>query len=901
MFRRIDLLCQKTVSKMSYEAPITRHALGEQIELGTLFDATTGQFYSSLSLWNHKDIESQQIITDAHDIKLKVSSTVEELRNNSDLDANGALDIAFGFVKLNGSAKYLSSSKNTTNEARIDVTCIKKNRVRSIPMETMIEMPHQNLVLRNPNITHFVCEVTEGATANISFRKKCSNNDEIKEIGGKMSGELKKIVSGVKISGGVTHTTGDTKNIDEYTIEVDGVVDVPISSFEDVAKAARDMPETLKRYNNTLTVKLLPISLVYTDENRIVRSLDEKTISRLANTLDKTTKSLASLEDLQKLCCIRTINSCKKQCENFQGKYGSCLEEFKEKVREILPKLRSGTQEETSLLISEINKSTSVVKKQHHVAESFISAKTKENHFLQKVFEQLENEGFQNFETDSDNDLSNRVFLDISCNELLQKRHAMESKLKIESIDDAVNTDSDAESDSDDNVTEWFENGESAEALQKSITEISKLRSSIEMPEVSFGFGVTKKKKEANKPGQISLVSSLGTSIIPVELPKPIIETTVASETTIKVSWTNLDHNYLTGFQIQWRSKMSSSSAGPRSQEHDDRPWDIENLEPTKTDFEISSYQTSPLKSGRFYETRIAAKYKLLGLVFCSPVESETKTGPLFSRATTAEKLIEFFEEENSSLSHDSRQYSFNNWKVEGCNLYLGLKPTETKFHSLTVFDIACEFQPEVVASPVGGDNAIMLIFLGEGPTVEAEMNAYISFLLGASLKNRYLFRVADSFPRNTIFRLKPLSDLFEGKTMYFVTSLENYMLFQLQIYKLYAYSKCSSIIKCFDESDELRDNEKSFFKNATILFRNAGQKHMAIINRQNNSKTDTVYNFIENDLELKGNKQVLETMNYHHHPAFEKSELITEDDIEKWDASMACQRKMHAIVMNCT
>ena len=781
MFRRIDLHCQKTVFKMSYEAPITRHALGEQIELGTLFDATTGQFYSSLSLWNHKDIESQQIITDAHDIKLKVSSTVEELRNNSDLDANGALDIAFGFVKLNGSAKYLSSSKNTTNEARIDVTCIKKNRVRSIPMETMIEMPHQNLVLRNPNITHFVCEVTEGATANISFRKKCSNNDEIKEIGGKMSGELKKIVSGVKISGGVTHTTGDTKNIDEYTIEVDGVVDVPISSFEDVAKAARDMPETLKNYNNTLTVKLLPISLVFSDENRIVRSLDDKTISRLAKTLDKTTKSLASLEDLQKLGCIKTISSCKKQCENFQGKYGACLEEFKEKVREILPKLRSGTQEETSLLMSEINKSTSVVKKHHHVAESFISAKTKENQFLQKVFEQLENEGFQNFETDSDNDLSNRIFLDISCNELLQKRHAMESKLRIESIDDAVSTDSDTENDSDDDVIEWFQKGENVEALQKSISEISKLKNSIELPEVSFGFGVTKKKKEASKPGQISMISNLGTSVVPVELPNPTIETAVASETTIKVSWTNLDHNNLTGFQIQWRPKLSSSSAGSSSQEHHARPWDVANLESSKTDFEISSYQTLPLESGRSYETKIAAKYKRLGLVFCIPVETETKTvgnggareqieeKKISSQATTAEKLIEFFEERGSAFFQKRKVIYIHVWKVWRSNLYLGLTPIRVQ--NIIFDDIAPEFQPKLSASPPESDNARVLIFVGvRRSTVESEVNAYISFLLGASLKDRYRIRIIEKL--GFIFRLRPLSDLFQGKTFYIATHI---------------------------------------------------------------------------------------------------------------------------------
>ena len=177
---------------MSYEAPITRHALGEQIELGTLFDAFTGQFCSSLSLWNKGDITSQQTITDAHDIKLKVSSTVEELRNNSDLDANGALDIALGFVTLSGSAKYLDSTKSSTNEARIDVTCVKKNRVRSIPMETMIEMPHQNLVLRNPNITHFVCEVTEGATANISFRKSAQIAMRSKKLVVQCQGSWKK-------------------------------------------------------------------------------------------------------------------------------------------------------------------------------------------------------------------------------------------------------------------------------------------------------------------------------------------------------------------------------------------------------------------------------------------------------------------------------------------------------------------------------------------------------------------------------------------------------------------------------------------------------------------------------------------------------------------------------------
>ena len=267
--------------------PIQIHSLGAQIELGSLYDATQGVFSSGFSLWKFEDIEEEQIVKSTPDIKLLISSQ-EECRKNFGIDAEASLSISLAICKLHGSAKFLDSKSSTNKEARVDITCTKVNQTRSIPMETMMNMKFEKIVLTNcPNATHFVCEVTEGAFGNISMTKRYSDSDEAKQISGKLAGTLKKDLLTAEGEVDINFDDEDSEKSESFEIKVDGAIEEPVGTLEDAAKIGRSLPQTLKETNNTMTIKLLPISLLDPTVEKIVRELDETLIRNVSTTLEE--------------------------------------------------------------------------------------------------------------------------------------------------------------------------------------------------------------------------------------------------------------------------------------------------------------------------------------------------------------------------------------------------------------------------------------------------------------------------------------------------------------------------------------------------------------------------------------------------------------------------------------
>ena len=122
--------------------------------------------------------------------------------------------------------------------------------------------------------------------------------------------------------------------------------------------------------------------------------------------------------------------------------------------------------------------------------------------------------------------------------------------------------------------------------------------------------------------------------------------------------------------------------------------------------------------------------------------------------------------------------------------------------------------------------------------------------------------------------------------------------------FQLAFFFKLYSVIICMDSDEELGkyylDEKlgKISFQFLKFPGKKSGHKTMAIINKNNNSTSDSVRKFVEEGLKLKDSIHVLETMNYHHSPSFEKPDIFTKEDIEKWDASMACQTKLHKILI---
>ena len=323
--------------------PITQHAMGNQLQLGDLYDAKTGRFYPGVRLWDGQHMKKYEEITDTKDTKLKISLSVEEMRKNCGVDTEGSVKLDFGIFKLGeGSAKYLHYAPIDVFEARVDITCTKTSRSRMIPFDNFSEMPCKREILKKfPEATHFVQQVNEGAAGNVTILRKCTSTEESKKVsaeilhclteksqdktedskmpnddksGGcnfvsstsskvfkdRLSTEFEKQTAELGLSG-KTKWGEASKKADYTLIGIEGAIEDKHCTLEKASNILQsELPKVLQECNNSLFVTLYPISCVDPSVTVNVRELDEIFLEKLRSTLEEAnmkTRMLCELPD----------------------------------------------------------------------------------------------------------------------------------------------------------------------------------------------------------------------------------------------------------------------------------------------------------------------------------------------------------------------------------------------------------------------------------------------------------------------------------------------------------------------------------------------------------------------------------------------------------------------------
>ncbi|XP_075258323.1 uncharacterized protein LOC142350365 isoform X2 [Convolutriloba macropyga] len=351
--------------------PINIEAKGNIVDLGDLYDHKNREFFGGLSLWESTSLQKIKPIP-CQDLHFSFSKNLDDLKKHigwdgefvlgggtpkSGIPVAGPIPIPAAVaglpVQAKGSFRFLGDKINKADEntAVLIVTC-------KIPMETMMSTPvkFRNLITKFSNISHFVCEVTEGGMTNITFKKKCNSKEDANKFTGALQASLTLIsqdsplgsitkylktfrdldksgISGenhnnqksdeklkpVENNQASTTATGnknekeEDKNIDQstekskvdsdpnketnrepdkltmpkdtddanviiggklhrnkqktethvnLTVEASGVIEKCISTEEEALETIRELPALLSRQQITLSLKLLPISMV---------------------------------------------------------------------------------------------------------------------------------------------------------------------------------------------------------------------------------------------------------------------------------------------------------------------------------------------------------------------------------------------------------------------------------------------------------------------------------------------------------------------------------------------------------------------------------------------------------------------------------------------------------------
>ena len=274
-------MCRRIVMAQSAEdesGTISRQALGRIANLGDLYDATTDRF-CAVSIFNQKLPPDSPAITVTDNQHSKISfttfSSLDEKLKELDVAGTLKLSVLAGLVDLRGSAKYLTSKKNSFKSVESALlynikTVVERLNLHSFCATSTFDTlePNSNTTVTNNNnvtplisqdsirrsgATHVVVEIYWGATCTVTVTDENSEDEEKREVEGSLKlqlEKLKKLIAMIPIAVGdadasVSSGTRDSGVETRFSIEIFG--DVLLDSSDEFPTTLERAVETIKR------------------------------------------------------------------------------------------------------------------------------------------------------------------------------------------------------------------------------------------------------------------------------------------------------------------------------------------------------------------------------------------------------------------------------------------------------------------------------------------------------------------------------------------------------------------------------------------------------------------------------------------------------------------------------
>ncbi|KAJ1549236.1 hypothetical protein HK405_007304 [Cladochytrium tenue] len=321
----------------------------------------------------------------------KLFTSLDEARKYADLSVEGSLGLDLGILRAKGSAAYLSKKKLTAYEARVDVSCTIVRRTRRIPQQTLVKIEYPEW-LDNNDITHFVAEVVEGATATLTFVQGCDSRDEMERVQGNLEAALK----GVNFINSEAKVQLENTNViktERLSISYSGALAVHAATLEDALGVARDMPVKLQTQMNTLSYKLQPVSLLGRAYSRQINYLDSELLKQASDALRF---GESTLLELGHFCVTENkFSMLAPQIHSMINAADTATREFSSKLRKLLPELRDALAD-TAAKKNELQSAVKLYNFQMQAASNFLVEKRGEARDLHGIVDELCKNDFVN-------------------------------------------------------------------------------------------------------------------------------------------------------------------------------------------------------------------------------------------------------------------------------------------------------------------------------------------------------------------------------------------------------------------------------------------------------------------------------------------------------------------------
>ncbi|XP_051899557.1 uncharacterized protein LOC127585883 [Pristis pectinata] len=334
--------------------------LGRPFQLGMLYDCRSDTLIPGITLWDCQTLQCNLNSRDQPSTEFHIiaSDSMEEKATALNVSGSLKLSLLGGLVELKGSAKYLSDTKESKQQARVTLQYKTTTRFEQL---TMSHLGRQNItypsMFDEGSATHVITAVLYGAQAFFVFDQMASSAENLRDIQGNMEAVIKRLpvmaIQGGEASLKVTDEQKSGSNNFRCTFYGDFSLKNNPTTFQDAISTYATLPNLLGsggKYSVPMEVWLYPLNKLDSNAAHLVRKIGVGLINSCQRVLEQLSEAVMRCNDLMNNSVAIQFPEIGKRLLQFQE---MCLEYrviFQRNLARVLPSIRGGADEEWQLV-----------------------------------------------------------------------------------------------------------------------------------------------------------------------------------------------------------------------------------------------------------------------------------------------------------------------------------------------------------------------------------------------------------------------------------------------------------------------------------------------------------------------------------------------------------------------
>ncbi|XP_041830296.1 neoverrucotoxin subunit beta-like isoform X1 [Melanotaenia boesemani] len=333
-------------------------ALSRPFTLGMFYDALKDQLIPGFTLWDHQTIVNNTVKTSQQSSAFEISASESTESKSSLLDIEASLKASFlgGLVEVGGSAKYLTDQKKFANQSRVTSQYKATTNFKQLSMPALQTLDEDQInAIKKSSATHVVSGILYGANAFFVFDSEKLDASSVQNIQGQMQAVIKKIPSfNVEGKVDIKLTEEEKKLTEKFSCKFHGdfILQNNPSTFVDAVKTYVELPKLLgEDGENSVPVKvwLLPLKSLYPEAPDMVSEISVGLVRRVEEALDDLREMETRCNDSLVDEAVENFPQLQEEMKSFQSLCGLYKSKLQQTMKEKLPSIREGREDESSL------------------------------------------------------------------------------------------------------------------------------------------------------------------------------------------------------------------------------------------------------------------------------------------------------------------------------------------------------------------------------------------------------------------------------------------------------------------------------------------------------------------------------------------------------------------------